>query len=113
VRFDRARMRQRITKLHQLAQDAGRDPADIELSGFVLANLSGDADHPVFARLAQRMGFGDLDSARCSPLALIGTPEQAVQELHDRAGDGVSYFIVVATSAETQRLLADEVLPAF
>jgi probable F420-dependent oxidoreductase len=113
VRFDRDRLRQRIAKLRQLAEDAGRDPAGIELSGFALANLSGDPDHPVFARLAQRMGFSDVDAARRSPLALIGTPEQAVEELHDRAGDGVSYFIVVATSPETQELLAEEVLPAF
>jgi probable F420-dependent oxidoreductase len=113
VRFDRARMRQRITKLRQLAADAGRDPAEIEISGFVLANLSSDAHHPVFSRLAQRMGFADLDSARRSPVALIGTPEQAIQELHERVGDGVGYFIVVATSPETQQLLADEVLPAF
>lgn len=30
----------------------------------------------------------------------------------DRVGEGVTSFIVVATSPETQRLLADEVLPA-
>lgn len=113
VRFDRGNMLRRITKLRQLTEEADRDPASIEISGFVLANLSSDPDHPVFARLAKRMGFADLDSARRSPLALIGTPEEAVQELHDRAGDGVSYFIVVATSAETQQILADEVLPQF
>jgi probable F420-dependent oxidoreductase len=113
VRFDRARLRQRITKLRHLVQDAGRDPDSIEVSGFALANLSGDPDHPVFARLAERLGFPDLDSARRSPLVLIGTPDQARQELADRAGEGVNYFIVVATSAETQQLLADEVLPAF
>ncbi|MEA3216704.1 MAG: hypothetical protein QOJ19_2860 [Acidimicrobiia bacterium] len=113
VRFDRANVLRRITKLRQLAEEADRDPASIEISGFVLANLSADPDHPVFARLAKRMGFADLDSARRSPLALIGTPEEAVQELHDRAGDGVGYFIVVATSAETQQILADEVLPQF
>lgn len=113
VRFDRAKLGQRITKLQQLAEDVGRDPSSIELSGFVLANLSTDADHPVFARLAQRLGFPDLDSARRSPLALVGTPEQALQELHDRVGEGLGYFIVVATSPETQQLLADDVLPAF
>jgi alkanesulfonate monooxygenase SsuD/methylene tetrahydromethanopterin reductase-like flavin-dependent oxidoreductase (luciferase family) len=113
VRFDRTKLRQRITQLRQLAEDADRDPAAIEISGFVLANLSADKDHPVFARLAERLGFPDLDSARRSPLALIGTPQQALQELHDRVGEGVGYFIVVATSPETQQLLADEVLPAF
>ena len=114
VRFDRARLRQRITLLHQLAEEADRDPAGIELSGFMLANLSGDADHPVFSRLAQRLGFADLPSAQRSPVALIGTPEQAIEELHDRVGaDGVKYFIIVSTSPETEAILADEVLPAF
>jgi probable F420-dependent oxidoreductase len=113
VRFDRTKLRQRITKLRQLAEDADRDPASIEISGFVLANLSDDPDHPVFDRLAKRLGFPDLESARRSPLTLLGTPDQAVQELHDRVGEGVNYFIVVATSAETQHLLAHEVLPAF
>jgi alkanesulfonate monooxygenase SsuD/methylene tetrahydromethanopterin reductase-like flavin-dependent oxidoreductase (luciferase family) len=113
VRFDRAELRRRITRLRQLAEDTDRDPASIELSGFVLANLSADPHHPVFARLAKRLGFPDLDAARRSPVALIGTPAQAIEELFDRVGDGVGYFIVVATSAETQQLLADEVLPAF
>jgi probable F420-dependent oxidoreductase len=113
VRFDRAKLRERITTLHRLAQDVDRDPASIEISGFVMANLSTDADHPVFARLSQRLGFPTLDAARRSPLVLVGTPDQAIQELHDRVGDGVTNFIVVATSPETQQLIADEILPAF
>jgi len=113
VRFDRAELLRRITTLRQFADDADRDPASIEISGFALANLAADKDHPVFARLAQRLGFADLEAARRSPLVLVGTPDQAVQELADRAGDGVGYFILVATSPETQQLLADEVLPAF
>lgn len=113
VRFDRAKLAERITTLRHLTEDAGRDPSAIEVSGFVLANVSGDAGHPVFARLAERLGFADVDQARRSPLVLIGTPEQVCQELHDRVGEGVSSFIVVATSPETQQLLADEILPAF
>ncbi|MFT4596369.1 MAG: putative F420-dependent oxidoreductase [Paracrocinitomix sp.] len=114
VRFDRARLRQRIELLHQLFDDAERDPATVELSGFVLANISTDENHPRFERLATRLGFDSLDAARRSPVALIGTPEQVIEELHDRAErDGIRYFIVVATSLETQELLADEIIPAF
>lgn len=114
VRFDPARLAQRVGRLHQLAADAGRDPASIELSGFVLTNLSGDRDHPVFERLARRLGFADLATAQRSPVALIGTPDQAIDELRKRVDEvGFSSFICVATSPETQQLLADEVLPAF
>lgn len=114
VRFDPARLAQRVGRLHQLAADAGRDPASIELSGFVLTNLSGDRDHPVFERLARRLGFADLATAQRSPVALIGTPDQAIDELRKRVEEvGFSSFICVATSPETQQLLADEVLPAF
>lgn len=113
VRFDRARLRQRIGKLRALAEEAGRDPATIEISGFVLANLSRDPDHPVFERLARRLGFSDLASAQASPVALIGTPEQALDELQRRiADDGVSYVIAVPTSPETQEILAADILPA-
>ncbi|MFT7597110.1 MAG: putative F420-dependent oxidoreductase [Acidimicrobiales bacterium] len=114
VRFDRARLRHRIELLGQLATDADRDPAQIEISGFVLANVSADTDHPRFGRLATRLGYNSLAEAQRSPVALIGTPDQAIEELTDRAEtDGVGYFIVVATSPETQELLADEILPAF
>jgi probable F420-dependent oxidoreductase len=114
VRFDRPRLRSRIALLRRLAEEAGRDPAGIELSGFVLANISTDPGHPVFERLSRRLGFAGVDEARRSPVALIGTPEQVVEGLHDRIGaDGVAYHIVVATSPETQELFADEVLPAF
>lgn len=113
VRFDRAKLRQRVGKLHSLAEAAGRDPAAIEISGFALANLSHDPDHPTFERLARRLGFSDLASAQSSPVALIGTPEQALDELRTRIDDdGVSYFIVVCTSPETQEILAGEILPA-
>ncbi len=79
----------------------------------MLANLSEDAEHPTFERLAKRLGFDSLQAAQRSPVALIGTPSQAIEELQDRAEtDGVRYVIVVSTSPETQELLADEVVPA-
>ncbi|MGE0732250.1 MAG: TIGR03619 family F420-dependent LLM class oxidoreductase [Acidimicrobiia bacterium] len=113
VRFDQAVLQRRVAALRRLAGEAGRDPAAIELSGFVLANLSKDPSHPVFDRLARRLGFEDLAAAQRSPVALIGTPEQAVDELRRRVEEvGFSSFICVATSPETQQLLADEVLPA-
>lgn len=113
VRFDRARLRQRVGRLRALAEEHGRDPASIEISGFALANLSDDPAHPVFERLARRLGFADLASAQASPVALIGTPEQAIDELGRRAAeDGVRWFIIVATSPETQEILADRVLPS-
>ena len=114
VRFDRPRLRQRIETLRRFAVDEGRQPGDIELTGFVLANLSNDATHPTFERLARYLGFENLDAAKRSPVALIGTPAEAVEELHDRVEtDGITHFVVVATSLETRELLAADVLPTF
>jgi probable F420-dependent oxidoreductase len=113
VRFDRADLRRRIELLGELAADAGR-AGRIELGGFVLANLARDPNHPVFARLAKYLGFDDVAAARRSPVALLGTPAEVREELAERVeADGVTSFIVVATSPETQDLLAEEVLPAF
>lgn len=111
--FDRARMRQRIDTLHRFAAEEGRDPADIQLTGFVLANLSENPDHPTFPRLGSYLGFEDLAAAQASPVALIGTPQQALEELHDRVEtDGITHFVVVPTSTETKELLAAEIVPA-
>ena len=71
-------------------------------------------DQAIFERLATRLGFDDLGAAQRSPVALIGTPSQVVDELQERVEtDGVSYFIVVATSEETQNLIVEHVLGAF
>jgi alkanesulfonate monooxygenase SsuD/methylene tetrahydromethanopterin reductase-like flavin-dependent oxidoreductase (luciferase family) len=113
VTFDRSRLRRRIELLHEFTSTAGRDPQRLELSGFVLASLARDPNHPAFEAAARRLGFDDLRDAQSSPTALIGTPSQAIDELHDRVErDGVSFFIVVATSAETRDLLGAEILPA-
>jgi probable F420-dependent oxidoreductase len=113
VQFDRPRLRRRIELLREFTSAAGNDPQRLELSGFLLASLDRDPNHPVFEAVARRLGFGELREAQSSPIALIGTPSQAIDELHDRVErDGVSFFIVVATSVETRDLLAAEILPA-
>jgi probable F420-dependent oxidoreductase len=114
VRFDRPRLRRRIELLRDLAEAEGRRPDEIELTGFVLANVSEDPSHPTFDRLAGYLGFDDLAAAKQSPVALIGTPAEVVDELHDRVEtDGITHFVVVSTSHQTRDLLAEEVLPAF
>ncbi len=113
ARFTPARLRQRIDVLRRLTEEAGRDPDDVELGGLVLVNVSDDVDDPAFARLARRMGFASVDEARTSPVALLGTPAQVMDELARRAEDGVTYSILVPTSPDAMERFAAEVLPAF
>jgi probable F420-dependent oxidoreductase len=113
LRFDRSRLQQRIGVLRELCDEIGRDPADIELGGLVVLNTSRDPNSPAFAKLAKRLGYSDHDAARGSPVALIGTPEQIVEELEDRMALGITYLILVPTTPSSEELFVREVMPAF
>jgi probable F420-dependent oxidoreductase len=113
-KFDMATLKSRVATLHQFCRDIDRDPAEIELGGLALLGLSTDPGDPELREIAQRLGFQDYAAAQSAPVALIGTPTEVVQQIHRRIEEtGVTYYIMLAASSETQDLFVKEVMPAF
>ena len=114
VKFDMATLKSRIAKLHGFCREIDRDPAEIELGGLALLGLSTDADDPALREMASGLGFSDYAAAQSAPVALIGTPEEVKQQIRQRVEEtGVTYFIMLAASPQTQDLFVTEVMPAF
>lgn len=114
VKFDMPTLKQRIALLHGFMREAGRDPREMELGGLALLGLSRDANDPALRQLASRLGFPDYATAQAAPVALLGTPEEVKRELLARIREtGVTYYILVASSEESQELFVREVMPAF
>ena len=60
------------------------------------------------------MGFVNEESARNSPVLLMGTPDEVRRELRSRIEDfGMTYYIVFPTSEESRDLLVKEIMPEF
>ena len=114
VKFDMAQLKRRIGMLHRYARDAGRDPHQIELGGMTLLSLSRDPKDPALGQTASSLGFPDLDTARRSPLLLMGTPDEVKRNLGARIEDtGITYHVVIPASAESHDLFVKEVMPEF
>ncbi|MGD9600227.1 MAG: TIGR03619 family F420-dependent LLM class oxidoreductase [Gammaproteobacteria bacterium] len=114
VKFDLPTLQQRIALLHRFMREAGRDPQEMELGGLALLGLSRDATDPALRQLASGLGFPDYATAQASPVALLGTPEEVTRTLHTRIREtGVTYYILVPSSEESQDLFVREVMPAF
>jgi probable F420-dependent oxidoreductase len=114
TKFGMATLRERVELLRSLAEDFGRDPDEIEIGGLTMLRVSQHEDDPAFGRLAARLGFPDVQTARSSPTALLGTPEQVVEELHRRVAQvGVTYLILVPTTPDSVDLFVEEIMPAF
>ncbi len=114
VKFDMAQLKRRIALLHEFAGEVGRDPQEIELGGLVIAGLSRDSNDAALSGLAAQLGFSDLETARRSPVALLGSPDQVAEELRTRVKEtGVTYYILFPATEETQELLVGEVMPEF
>ena len=65
-------------------------------------------------RIASRLGFPDVETARHSPLLCMGTPDEVRRDLTSRIEDlGMTYFILIAASADTQALFVKNVMPEF
>ncbi len=114
VKFDMAQLKRRIGMLHGYARDAGRDPHQIELGGMTLLSLSRDPKDPALGQTASSLAFPDLETARRSPLLLMGTPDEVKRDLSARIEDtGITYHIVIPMSVESQDLFVKEVMPEF
>jgi alkanesulfonate monooxygenase SsuD/methylene tetrahydromethanopterin reductase-like flavin-dependent oxidoreductase (luciferase family) len=116
VKFDQAELKGRIQMLHRFAEEAGRDPNEIEVGGLValtVAKSKSDADAAVRATVS-RMGFPNEEAVRRAPVVLIGTPDEVRRELRSRIEEtGMTCFIVFPTSEETIELFAKQVMPEF
>lgn len=114
VSFGMDQLKRRIGMFHQYVGEVGRDPQSVELGGMVMLCLSNTADDPLFGKIASRLGFPDVETARRSPLLLMGTPDEVRRNLTMRIEDlGMTYFVLIATSAETQSLFVEKVMPEF
>ena len=114
LKFDMARLKQCIAKLHGFMRDAGRDPSDIELGGLCLVGMSSDAKDQGLREMASQLGFPDYETAQASPVALLGTPEEVRKELRKRIDEtGMTYFISFMSSPETQEMFTKDVMPEF
>ena len=116
VKFDKAEIKRRIAMLQGFAKEAGRAPDAVEISGIVLLSIArskSEAD-AALKTTAAGMGFPGEESARNSPVLLMGTPDEVKRELRSRIEDfGMTYYIVFPTSAESRDLLVNEVMPEF
>ena len=64
--------------------------------------------------LASQLGFSNVEEAKKSPVALMGTPRQGRVELEKRYDKvGMSYYILFMAGPETQTMWAEEISPAF
>jgi probable F420-dependent oxidoreductase len=116
VKFDKSELKRRIQMLQRFAKEAGRDPNEIEISGWAALTVSSNksqADAAVRATVSD-MGFPNEEAARRSPVLLIGTPDEVKRELRSRIEDlGMTYFIVFPTSEESLQIFVKEVMPEF
>jgi probable F420-dependent oxidoreductase len=116
VKFDKPNLKGRIEMLRRLAVESGREADAIELSGLTMVRMSHSKNEMDAAvrQTVSAMGFPDEEAARNSPVLLIGTPTEVRRELRSRIEQfGITYFIMVAASAETRELMVKEVMPEF
>lgn len=114
LRFDMAKLKERISVLHGFMRDNGRAPGEIELGGLCLVNIARKADDQGLRDMAASLGFPDYATAQASPVALLGTADEVRTELERRINEtGISYFITFMATPETQEIFAKDVMPAF
>lgn len=114
VTFTKAVLAKKIAQLKQFTEQANRNPDDIELSGLTLVALSDKPTDPILEGIAKQLGFPDLASAQNSPVALMGTPEQVVEELQSRIeATGMSYPIVLPMNPDSYSAFVAQVMPVF
>lgn len=114
LKFDMPTLKRRIAVLHGFMRDAGRDIGAIELGGICLVGLSPDKNDAGLREMAGHLGFPDFASAQASPIALLGTPDEARRELRKRIDEtGMTYFILFMMSPQSQEMFVKDVMPDF
>jgi probable F420-dependent oxidoreductase len=112
-KISEAVFRERADFVRAEAKRLGRDPGTITISNAVFSVTladSTDAAEATAREIGRMFGIPPRDVPR-SPIFLIGTPDQCVQELERRAAEwGVGQFIFAPGGVETIRRLATEVL---
>jgi probable F420-dependent oxidoreductase len=105
--------RERANFVRAEAERLGRDPGTVTISNAVFSVTLADSTAAAEAsarEIGQMFGIPPRETPR-SPLFLIGTPEQCVEELDRRAAQwGVGQFIFATGGVQTMRQLANEVL---
>jgi len=114
ARFSMDVLKSKIAQLHQYMEQAGRNPEEIELGGITLVAMSENAADESLRGIATQLGFPNYRSAQRSPIALLGTPDEVINELRTRIDEtGMSYYIVIAMTPESQNLFVNQVMPIF
>jgi probable F420-dependent oxidoreductase len=113
-RFTMDRLVERIGVLRDLSESYGRPRDSVEVGGLVIVHATRTPADEESQRLAHRLGLPDAEAARRSPVSLVGTPEQLIEELSYRAVEvGATYYVCVHASERSERIFTNEVMPAF
>ena len=98
------------------ARAAGRDPASIAMSSIIFMLMitdTAEAGDAIAGGIAPMFGVDPADARRV-PMALIGTPDQIIDELRRREREwGVTLTIISGTRRDTNTIgrFAREILP--
>ncbi|MGP0029544.1 MAG: LLM class flavin-dependent oxidoreductase [Acidimicrobiales bacterium] len=106
-----ARMREKAARVRAGAEEAGRDPAGIELNTMVATTIVGDRPQAAIAREAASAGL-PAGALADSTLYLCGTAEEVCHRLdHWRQEIGITYVSLFDPGEEQITYLAERVLP--
>lgn len=108
------RFGERVALLRKLAEQAGRDPQSLALGGFVITRITESEQETSNVARALAAAFGaDETGVRRSPMTLIGTPAEIVEELERRRDRyGMSWVLLSGRpSRETIERFGKEVIP--
>jgi alkanesulfonate monooxygenase SsuD/methylene tetrahydromethanopterin reductase-like flavin-dependent oxidoreductase (luciferase family) len=108
------RFAERVAYLRRHAEQAGRDPASVEIGGFLLTRVTQSPAETSTVARALGGAFGvDEKGVRESPLVLIGTPAEIAAELQRRRDAfGLRWALLTGRpSKETIELFGKEIIP--
>ena len=109
-----ARFAERVALLRRLTEQAGRDPESVAVGGFVMARVTDSAEATASTARSLAALFGtDERGVRESPLALIGTPGEIVEEIERRRDrHGVRWILLSGRpTRDTIEVFGKEILP--
>ncbi|MEC9247603.1 MAG: LLM class flavin-dependent oxidoreductase [Pseudomonadota bacterium] len=111
LRFSMEVLKQRINLLHQFLDEEGRSASSVELGGLALVGLSHKENDKELVAIANHLGFPSLSDAQGSPVALLGTAAQVVDEIQKRKEEtGITYYIIVMATKSTREIFVEEVM---